>query len=183
MATHSRILAQKTLWIKEPVGLQPPAPHHSLWWNHRAGHDWALSIGHGSISVAWMVIRNTGSQFPSRTQPAGSQPVLTGLIPPHVLCFPGSSVSKESADNSEDPGSTPGLGRSPGEGHGNPLTPLFLPGEFHGQRSLAGYRPWVLKELDMTEWLKHIPCALCKHGNLRSTSLNIQKNLYLYTLD
>ena len=25
-------------------------------------------------------------------------------------------------------------------------TPVFLPGESHGQRSLAGYRPWGLKE-------------------------------------
>ena len=32
-------------------------------------------------------------------------------------------------------------------------TPLFLPGEFHGQRSLAGYSPWDDKESDMTEWL------------------------------
>ena len=30
-------------------------------------------------------------------------------------------------------------------------TPIFLPGEFHGQRSLAGYSPWGRKELDMTE--------------------------------
>ena len=29
-------------------------------------------------------------------------------------------------------------------------TPVFLPGEFHGQRSLAGYRPWGQKESDMT---------------------------------
>ena len=27
----------------------------------------------------------------------------------------------------------------------------FLPGEFHGQRNLVGYSPWVLKELDRTE--------------------------------
>ena len=32
-------------------------------------------------------------------------------------------------------------------------TPIFLPGEFHGQRSLAGYSPWGYKESDMTEWL------------------------------
>ena len=32
-------------------------------------------------------------------------------------------------------------------------TPVFLPGEFHGQGSLAGYSPWGHKELDMTEWL------------------------------
>ena len=29
--------------------------------------------------------------------------------------------------------------------------PVFSPGEFHGQRSLAGYSPWLCKELDMTE--------------------------------
>ena len=33
------------------------------------------------------------------------------------------------------------------------LTPVFLPGNPHGQRSLAGYRPWGHKESDMTEWL------------------------------
>ena len=31
------------------------------------------------------------------------------------------------------------------------LTPVFLPGKSHGQRSLEGNRPWGLKELDMTE--------------------------------
>ena len=35
-----------------------------------------------------------------------------------------------------DAGSIPGSERSPGEGKGNP--PVFLPGESHGQRSLAG---------------------------------------------
>ena len=30
-------------------------------------------------------------------------------------------------------------------------TPVFLPGESHGQRSLAGYSPWGLKESDTTE--------------------------------
>ena len=32
-------------------------------------------------------------------------------------------------------------------------TPVFLPGEFHGQRSLAGCNPWGHKESAMTEWL------------------------------
>ena len=35
--------------------------------------------------------------------------------------FPCSSVSKESACSATDPGSIPGLGRSPGEGNSNPL--------------------------------------------------------------
>ena len=33
-------------------------------------------------------------------------------------------------------------------------TLVFLPGESHGQRSLAGYSPWGHKELDTTEWLR-----------------------------
>ena len=33
-------------------------------------------------------------------------------------------------------------------------TPVFLPGESHGQRSLAGYSPWGHKELDTTEQLE-----------------------------
>ena len=65
--------------------------------------------------------------------------------------FPGSSDGKESACNAGDLGSFPGLGRSPGEANGNPL----LPGEFHGQRSLAGYSLWDCKELDTTEQLTH----------------------------
>ena len=32
-------------------------------------------------------------------------------------------------------------------------TPIFLLGEFHGQRSLAGYSPWGHKELETTQWL------------------------------
>ena len=38
-------------------------------------------------------------------------------------------------------------------------TPVFLPGESHGQRSLGGYSPWGCKESDMTERLRiqHIP--------------------------
>ena len=38
-----------------------------------------------------------------------------------LLGFPGGSDGKASACNVGDPGSIPGLGRSPGEGNGNPL--------------------------------------------------------------
>ena len=34
-------------------------------------------------------------------------------------------------------------------------TPVFLPGESHGQKSLAGYSPWGYKELDITEQSWH----------------------------
>ena len=47
------------------------------------------------------------------------KPSLT--TPSPTWGFPDSSVGKESACNAEDPGSIPGLGRSPGEGIGYPL--------------------------------------------------------------
>ena len=64
--------------------------------------------------------------------------------------FPGGPDGKESACNAADLGSIPRLGRSLGEGNGDPL-PVFLPGELHGQKSLVGYSPWGRKESDMTE--------------------------------
>ena len=48
--------------------------------------------------------------------------------------------SPASAGHVRDVGLIPGLGRSPGVGNGN-LTPAFLPGESHGQRSLVSYGP------------------------------------------
>ena len=42
-------------------------------------------------------------------------------LPNATLGFPGGSLSKESACNAGDLSPIPGLGRSPGEGHGNPL--------------------------------------------------------------
>ena len=39
--------------------------------------------------------------------------------------FPDGSVGKESACNTGDLGSIPGLGRSPGGGHGNPLSSIL----------------------------------------------------------
>ena len=55
---------------------------------------------------------------------------------------------KEYDCNVGDLGSVPGTGRSPGEGNGYPL-----PGEFHGQRNLAGYSPWGHKQSDTTKRL------------------------------
>ena len=64
--------------------------------------------------------------------------------------FPGSSAGQESTCSAGDPGSIPGLGRSPGEGIGYPLQYSFLESP-HEQRSLAGYRLWGHRELDTTE--------------------------------
>ena len=68
------------------------------------------------------------------------------------MSFPGGSDGKASACNVGDPGSIPGLGRSPGEGNGNPVQYSCLENP-HGQRSLAGYNLRSRKELDTTERL------------------------------
>ena len=49
-------------------------------------------------------------------------------------------------------------------------TLVFLPGEFHGQRSLVGYGPWGHKELDMAEWLTLSHSLLFQHGYLENCS-------------
>ena len=91
------------------------------------------------------------------------------LLTPVFLSFPGGSDSKESAHNVGDPGSIPGLGRTPGGGHGNTLQYSSLENP-HGQRSLVGYSPWGRKELEATEattstlWLGRIPERLCLLG-------------------
>ena len=65
--------------------------------------------------------------------------------------FPGGSVVKNLPANAGDMGSVPESGRFPGEGNGNPLQPVFLPGKSCGQRSLVGYSHGVAEELDRTE--------------------------------
>ena len=67
-----------------------------------------------------------------------------------VTVFPGGSDGRASTCNAGDLGSIPGLGRSPGGGHGNPLQYSCLENP-HGWRSLAGCSPWVHKESDTTE--------------------------------
>ena len=67
----------------------------------------------------------------------------------HLPGFPGVSDGKESTCNADDPGSTPGSGRCPGDGNGNP-NPVFLPGKLD-RGDMVGYSPWGRKESDTTE--------------------------------
>ena len=53
------------------------------------------------------------------------------------------------AGDVRDTASIPGSGKSPAGGSSN-FTPVLLPGEFHGQRSLVGYVHGIA-ELDTTE--------------------------------
>ena len=69
------------------------------------------------------------------------------------LGFPGGSDRKESTCNARaagDVGSIPGWGKIPWRMERLP-TPVFLPGEFHGWKSLAGYCSEDHRESDITE--------------------------------
>ena len=59
----------------------------------------------------------------------------------YIQGFSGDSDSKQSSRNAGDLGLIPGSGRSPWRRAWQP-TPVFLPGESQGQRSLVGYSPW-----------------------------------------
>ena len=77
--------------------------------------------------------------------------VYVGTMP--QLAFPGSSVGKESACRAGDvgdSGSFPWFRKIPWRRARQP-TPVFLPGELHGQRSLAGCSPQGGKESDTSE--------------------------------
>ena len=71
-----------------------------------------------------------------------------------ISSFPGGLVSKESTCQCRRPGFDSWVGKIPWRRKWQPI-PVFLVGKSHGERSLAGYRPWGHKESDMTEWLNH----------------------------
>ena len=74
--------------------------------------------------------------------------------------FPSGSDGKESACSAGDLDSIPGQeeplekGMTPYSLTG--MTPVFLPGEFQGQRSLVGYSPWDHKKSDTVKQLTQL---------------------------
>ena len=113
-----------------------------------AGIHIGLSASQGPLSSALPSFSGT------RAHPSGNSQVLK--IWPRMWetrAFPGVSVGKDSTCQAGDSGLIPGLGRSPGAGHGNPLQYSCLENP-HGQRSLVGYRPWDHEESDTIEATK-----------------------------
>ena len=95
-------------------------------------------VGHGtwhvgsSLTRDWTHVPYIGSTEsttgPQRKFKNGNSAVSNEWITEgSELCdFPGGSVGKESACNAGDPGSIPGMGRSPGGGNGNPPSYPYL---------------------------------------------------------
>ena len=95
--------------------------------------------------------------------------IFWSLIPCQLLHlqmgFTGGSKVKASACNAGDLGSIPGLGRSPGEGNGNPLQYSCL------ENPMDGGAWWIMgKESDMTEWLHFLSFLSFSFANTFSLS-------------
>ena len=111
-----------------------------------------------SLLTLWTVARQTplSMEFSQQEYRSGLPSPPLGDLPSGffttsitwVMGLPDSSDGKGfySAGNSS---LILGLGRFPLRREWQP-TPVFLPGELHGQRSLAGYSLWYRKETDMT---------------------------------
>ena len=84
-------------------------------------------------------------------------PVLTWLNCQEPQGFPGGASGNEptcQCRRCKRHGLDPWVGKIPRKRQWQP-TLVFLPGEFHGQRSLVGYSPWCCKESDTTERRSH----------------------------
>ena len=84
---------------------------------------------------------------------------------PSATAFPGGSDVENLSANAEDADSIPESGRSPGGGQ--QPTPVSLPEEYHGQRSLAGSHPWnqtQLKSLSTHAHTFHISALFLIQG-------------------
>ena len=100
--------------------------------------------------------------------------------------FPGGPDGKESACNAGGLGLLPGLGKSPGGGHGNPLQHASLE-KPHGQRSLVGYSPWGCEESDMTEQLNTARARAHTHTHTHTHTLHrtipiSEKQVFILTI-
>ena len=123
MANHSSVFAWRIPWTEVSGGLQSMR-------SQRVRHDW-VNLTH------WEIIHMPHLH-------------VLGLI--CISLMTNNQSDKASACNAGDLGLIPGSGRFPWRRKWQP-TPVFLPGESHGWRSLVGYSPRGRKESDTTEWL------------------------------
>ena len=106
--------------------------------------------------------------------------ILYALAKPHICGFPGDTVARNQLPVQETQEMwVPSLGQEDPLEWEKATTPVFLPGEFHGQRSLVSYSPWGCKESNMTEVTGHA----CIHRALLRTwcTLSGRKKKVLFT--
>ena len=123
-------------------------------------HYWESKTGKGGSALGWRkaAIWRSGleglQEEKLKQRLEGSERAGHKASISHMICrSQGDLAGKEFTCNAGNMGPIPGLGRCPGEGNG---TPVFLPGESHGLRSLADHSPQSCQESDMTEVTEHI---------------------------
>ena len=126
-------------WQPTPVFLPGESPSGLLsMGSHRVRHDWS-----DLIASAWY---NLEGRIPNPIWNLLNQSLPSNKFPNDLyapLDFAGGSDDRVCLQYKRL-GSIPGSGRSPGEGHGNPLQYSCLE-KSHGWRSLAGWSPWLTK--------------------------------------
>ena len=130
-ALHHRIASQVL------TGHLPLADHSAL----------VLNRLPGPLTNLYFIPPTNQVEGTSQTNPFSTNQTIRSLG--ELLGFPGGSDSKESACNAGDPGSTPRLGRSPGEGIGYPLQYSYLKNS--KDRGTCGLQCMGLQELYTTE--------------------------------
>ena len=129
-------------------------------WNSKAPHR------HACESVSYCVETSPSWLLPQDEFPS---PNLMSLFVFYIFPtsfwkgFPGGLEVKESASNVGDPGSVPGLGRSPGEENGNPLQYSCLKNSMDGEAWQAVVhgvtKSWTwLRDFNFTFLLKRLGC-------------------------
>ena len=119
-------------WVQISLGR-----HHDLgWdgtlqWNHSPKRELKLSAGHSSSSL-------------------GKKSFIYGGGVSYLSGFPGGTSGKESTCQCRRCGFNSWVRKIPWRKKWQPIL-VFLPGESHGQRRLAGYSPWDHKESDTIE--------------------------------
>ena len=119
MATHSSILAWRIAWTEEPGGLQSIG-------SQRVGLKWLSMNAHEAMNFFFFP---TGLGLCYGVQAPGAS-----LVTQRVKNLPAVQETQVQSLSQKIPWRS-----------GQP-TPVFLPGDSHGQRRLAGYSPWDCKE-------------------------------------
>ena len=148
MADHSSTLAWKIPWAEEPGGL------------HSIG---SRRVGHNSVtSLSLFTLRHWRREWqPTPVFLLGQSQGQRSLVGCCLWDRTGSDTTEATQQQQQQQCRSRWrhwfdlwVGKIPWRRAWQP-TPVFLPGELHGQRSLAGYSPQDCKESDMTEVTEH----------------------------
>ena len=132
-----RSVTIRNLWRDFPER-NPTILSTLLWSQGGYPRSWALGIGHGPVPSRW---------------PSVSAHVGVWVSGWGISALIGTKLTQVGSLGWKDPLE---------EG----IAPVYLPGEFHGQRSLAGYSPCGHRESDVTDWLTQDKVPITVHSIL-----------------